>query len=505
MTISPKTRWSWALVVLICLLLQAGFPIVSDEAYFISWGKDWAAGYYDHPPLPGWISTLLQKLGEAVGLQTQGVLHRTFSLLLAVASLWLISQRISGMTLEPVGGALVVLTLVPGYLILFNLYLNDTLLAFTVLLFVLATEWAFRAKKYAVLAMICAGLSFTAVLLTKYNGAVIYLGILLGLITWPGGRRFLFGRMVIISLIALVPFGLHLWWNINHCSINLAFNFGFRISNATGWGPLWVLLSLLIMSGLLGFQALIAITRSDISTPGFFCRTFLASMMVMFVVSVLRRDFGVNWGAPLGFLALLTLAEHNWLAKLRPAHMAGFALSALIVLPLAGVFFTLKHDLLKPDDLVNPRRAQSARLLLDLDNGSLIEAIRPFANDRVFAAMDYGIRAIFDNAGFEDTTVFSKSVFGRNQDLRTDFQKLDGAALVVLPNHPGMAAELGRTLFESFEVVIVSAKKGSYEVLLGQGFRYDAYLENWILPVMAKLYDKSPIPWQVCFMDQYRK
>ena len=47
--------------ILTILLLLGNFyllPITADEAYYFSWGKQISFGYYDHPPLIGWITSL---------------------------------------------------------------------------------------------------------------------------------------------------------------------------------------------------------------------------------------------------------------------------------------------------------------------------------------------------------------------------------------------------------------------------------------------------------------
>ena len=47
--------------ILTILLLLGNFyllPITADEAYYFSWGKHISLGYFDHPPLIGWITSL---------------------------------------------------------------------------------------------------------------------------------------------------------------------------------------------------------------------------------------------------------------------------------------------------------------------------------------------------------------------------------------------------------------------------------------------------------------
>ena len=505
MPLNRRYLWIWAYVAVVVLLFQFYFPIVSDEAYFIAWGKSFSFGFYDHPPLPGWISFGLWRVGDILGLTSQGALHRVFAIVLGGISVLLVLRRArsSGMSQPGLAGA--VITLVPGYLILFNLYLNDTLLAFTSLVFVLASEWAFRAERHVFGAILVAGLAFAAMLLTKYNGAVVYLGMLLALISWPAHWRFLVTRMVGISLVALGPFLLHLWWNWTHCSVNLAFNFGFRSGHATGFGPLWVVWSMLLMSAVLGFWACGAIAKAvhEGRPVGFFARVFVASLFLMFVVSVLRRDFGVNWGAPIGFLAVLALAESGFV-KPRLALAGGVVLSSLTVLPIGLVVAGLQTGLIRADRFVSPLQLHSIALHLDLADGSLMKEVRPLARGRVIGAMEYGIGAAFDIAGFREVTVFSHSVFGRNQDLFTDFLQMDGRDFLVLANAPSSAETFVRTYFDSSKKTTIKTARGTYEVYQADGFHAQAYRKNLIIPTMSKYYDQSPFPYGRCYMDKYR-
>jgi 4-amino-4-deoxy-L-arabinose transferase-like glycosyltransferase len=54
-----------AITTLIKLWLALAIPLTGDEAYFYQWGKhlDWG-GYYDHPPMAGWILWLLQQFSS---------------------------------------------------------------------------------------------------------------------------------------------------------------------------------------------------------------------------------------------------------------------------------------------------------------------------------------------------------------------------------------------------------------------------------------------------------
>jgi len=64
-------KWVWKLIQVIVIsvavkgLLAHYFPFMGDEAYFTLWGKHISAGYYDHPPMIGWLLHLLLYIGQS--------------------------------------------------------------------------------------------------------------------------------------------------------------------------------------------------------------------------------------------------------------------------------------------------------------------------------------------------------------------------------------------------------------------------------------------------------
>ena len=68
-TTTPR-RWFWgvlAATLVFRLWLSAALPMTVDEAYFILWGRDPALGYYDHPPMIGWLLAPLLEISQAEG------------------------------------------------------------------------------------------------------------------------------------------------------------------------------------------------------------------------------------------------------------------------------------------------------------------------------------------------------------------------------------------------------------------------------------------------------
>jgi len=68
--VAPLTPRQWFAFALAATLafrfwLAAVLPVTGDEAYFIQWGRYPDIGFYDHPPMVGWILAPLVHLSEA--------------------------------------------------------------------------------------------------------------------------------------------------------------------------------------------------------------------------------------------------------------------------------------------------------------------------------------------------------------------------------------------------------------------------------------------------------
>jgi 4-amino-4-deoxy-L-arabinose transferase-like glycosyltransferase len=68
--VAPLTPRQWFALALAATLafrfwLAAVLPVTGDEAYFILWGRHPDLGFYDHPPMVGWILAPLVRLSQA--------------------------------------------------------------------------------------------------------------------------------------------------------------------------------------------------------------------------------------------------------------------------------------------------------------------------------------------------------------------------------------------------------------------------------------------------------
>ncbi len=68
---AEKLLWPAVIAALaVKITLAAAIPITSDEAYFTLWGRFVGLGYYDHPPMVGWLLYLMSFIGNAPVLIT---------------------------------------------------------------------------------------------------------------------------------------------------------------------------------------------------------------------------------------------------------------------------------------------------------------------------------------------------------------------------------------------------------------------------------------------------
>ena len=66
-SLTPRQWWWLALAATLAFRfwLGAALPITADEAYFTLWGRYPALGYYDHPPMVGWLLAPLVAVSQA--------------------------------------------------------------------------------------------------------------------------------------------------------------------------------------------------------------------------------------------------------------------------------------------------------------------------------------------------------------------------------------------------------------------------------------------------------
>jgi len=499
------TRVFWLYALLVSVAIHWTMPILGDEAYMVSWGRNPALGYYDHPPLTGWVSSVIYKAEAFLGISQHGTLHRIFIFGLAIFTIfWLRGYLRRRFPDAEVWTALSSIAVLPATLVFFNNFYNDTVLTFFLLGFLVETERALRLPASRI-SLIAAGVFFGLALFTKYTAAVFYLGVVVALLTTVAGRHFLFRRFVLITLIASIPFIGNMIWNYYNCGVNLAFNFAFRDIKVgmVGWAY-GILSFLLIMGPTIVFIILRSFRKFEGRPLGFFTLALYGTLAIMLIFALQRGYFGPNWAVPLLAPAILAAAEIFSTRQLHRLRIWNTSFSVLIVAPMFVLLASNKLGLVDFEDIGPKGVPALMNQVFDLADGSLSEEVVALADGRIIAAIRYGRGAELSNSTGVPTVLFSDLVFGRNQDLFTDYRELDGQEIVFLPHNIELGTDLADEIFASYEIETVEGFRQSYPVIIGHSFDYLAYREEMILPVLAKYYDSSPFPSGRCFMDKYR-
>ncbi len=233
------------LALLVKLVIAALLPMTGDEAYFVLWGRHLDYGYYDHPPMAGWMTWLMLQFSEhPVVVRLPGIATE----LLIALGLYAQWQRIDA---EKARLAALLFLFSPLSLI-FAFTLTDT----GCMLFAAASSFAaaqalrhaspatlvarhsagHSAQSYgwAVLAGLALGLAF----LSKYFA--VFLGLAYLIYFFAINRRL--WRLGLTLVLVAIPFGLlNLYWNLTHCWSNLLFNLVNR--NRGEAGIQWSMLS----------------------------------------------------------------------------------------------------------------------------------------------------------------------------------------------------------------------------------------------------------------------
>jgi len=355
-----RVFWSLlAITTVVRLAYALKLPLTGDEAYFWEWARHPAMGYYDHPPMAGWVLWVSRHLfGDTVAaVRLPAVLAGTFF----TAVVYRFAGEITGSrTTASLTG---ILTMgIPVLGVFGVLFATDTpLLAAGTL----AGYLFYKALKTGRLAAWAGGGACLAITLaSKFLAAPLVAACYLYLALFPKARKHLQTPgpylALLISLTGFVPV---LLWNASHSWSTFAFNFSARhqppelglataieyvLSQAIALSPVVLVLAIPL------FLRIPAKDRKERgnygSLPAFIASVpFLGFFFISFVTKI-----GLHWtavGAP-----FLTLALGSDLARAGKPKKS-FFLCIVSAWAVTGLIFALPLALtLLPADFNHPLR-----------------------------------------------------------------------------------------------------------------------------------------------------
>jgi hypothetical protein len=465
-----------ALILAFKLWLSAVLPFTGDEAYFLTWGLYPDFGYYDHPPMIGWLLYLLHRVSGATWFLRLPVTLLPFAL---AAGVYFALRRADE---TKAGLAALAFMLLPAN-VWPVLITTDTPLIFFTFASVLA-YWrglAGRAPGWQALAGALLGLAF----LSKYFAVLLGLAYLVFTVCSPRGHRDWRGLALVVA--CSLPFAaVNLWWNYEHCWANLMFNLYNRHQGA-GWSwktPLLYLVSVLYLLSPVAIWQLAkgrSGVRAALAEPQlrFFAWMF-AFPFGFFAVLSLVKQVGLHW--MLGFVPLFFVLAGRLLSReqLRASVVYLGAFSALHVAAIA-VAAALPLETWKGVRAYNG-------IVFHVRIRDILNEMAPYEGRFALAADGYSPAATASYYSGKYFFVFGQgSSYARHDDILTDLRPLDGRDILVLRKDPPEDPDY-RPYFRSVEYRQFTIAGATFHLVLARGFDFAAYREGVLKPVRDRLY-----------------
>jgi len=486
-TLAPG-QWLWlalAATLLFRIWLAAAAPVTADEAYFILWGRTPAIGYYDHPPMVGWLLAPLAALSEAAWLQRlPALLVPPLAALMVRAALL---RWYAGSDARDAGTAdLATLAVLLMPASVWNVLITtDAPLA----LFSLASLLVFAraAQQDSGRLFLLAGFLLGLAFLSKY------LAVLLGLayLAWAVSSKKMVPLLAV--LLGALPAGLlNLYWNYEACWCNVMFNAVNRHGgDRDGWSlatPALYAASLAYLAAPLLWFAWRGRARLRHAWQRPAERALLLAWLVPFAIlaalSPVKR-IGLHW--MLSFLPALVLSATLALERgaLRSSVRYFAALAVLHAAALATVAAL-------PADTWQSSRFYS-RLVFPGRIAELAAAIAPERKGTALATDSYASAALLEYHWREPVAVFGRgSSHARQDDIDTDWRRFAGRDLLILRREAPVAQDYA-PYFREFRVKRIALGGRDFHAVIGRGFDYAAYRAGVLADVRDRFYRIPPL------------
>ena len=460
---------TFALTLLLKVVLAAGFPMTGDEAFFYQWGVFPSWGYSDHPPMVGWLLALLHGISDA-----PLVLRSVTLLVTSAIALGIVDVLMRHLPAEREAGAWLAgaVYLVLPWSWMFVLVTTDTPL----ILFMALSAWCYlranacpgRGTGWYALAGLFVGLAF----LSKYFAALLGFAYAVHILGW---RRDRWWALPLMFVLALPSIGINVGFNATHGWSNVMFNV-FNRNEGSHWNlktpSVYFAMAAYLLTPWLLWQGLKGRWADGVSPA---MRTAATALwlfpIALFAFISFKRTIGLHW--VLGFVPLFVV----WAGlrvdprALRSSFKATLALSLPHLIAVAAVAWA-PLSLWQPtklyDRLVFTREtpALAAALKADLPAGATLMA-RTY-NPAAVLAFSYGQYVPVFGVGRHHA---------RQDDQIVDFRTYDGKALRVFDYDEPDLADF-QPFFAQVSKQKVVIEGVDFWLVDGTGFKFQPYRDQ---------------------------
>ena len=451
-------------VILFKIYAAYMIPLTGDEAYFISWGKTFAAGYYDHPPMVGWTVYLLSFISGSY------FFLRLFSIAVSAFAGWLIYLCAKEEYPDQAKNAAFLYMISPVHIMIL-LFSNDVLLFIFTL--IAALLFYLALKKDSLLITMTAGLVFGLAFMSKYLSFPMLVGLFFYAIFSDRRRKFL--HFSIFCLMIIPFFAQNMYYNYTHCWNNIMFNIMNRTSGTknlfTSLLALAVDMVCVFLPWLLFFMWK---SRKEIN------KRSMSFMMLAVPIVLLsaRRKIDMHWLLPIVPFFFITTAAFGG-AMMKKA----IKITAIVTLTLAvftGTILALPMSLLK-------HRSFFSTLIVFSDTNKICEKLTDY-DDMTLVTKSYVLSSALDaQCGRDAHVMFSTSKHGRQDDSRIDLRTLEGKDIAIFSRRPVSKKDF-RKYFERVDTRTFNVDGVDFYVMEGYGFRYEAYRNKYLKSIYKQFY-----------------
>ncbi len=478
-----KALLAVALILLTKLVILVVFPITGDEAYFVKWGQNLMMGYYDHPPMVGWLIYLMRFISHDV------ILYRLFSVMTAVVMAYVIYLLAVRSVSKEKAFYVALIFLASPIDMLMLLFTNDIALAFFgtigAYLFVSALEREAWWKR-ALGAGVFLGLAF----LSKYFAVFLIFALYLyALITL---RQKAIKPLLLVTSVLLVFAAQNLYFNYNSCWNNIMFNFiarpkseyhpelllvffGIVLYLFTPWG-LWMLLKSRFQRGR---------TLTLIAT------VLGVSFTIFFVVS-LKNTVGLHWFllfVPYMYLLFVFVDE----ARLKRLFTY-------------NVIFTMLHGLIVVTVLLLPlslfeKSSSYSSIVYGVEAEEVCKELEPYRGN-LFSLGYTPASVVSYNCDMKVHMLFNNSKYGRLDDALVDVRTLDKKDIMIF-NHRSITESELSDVCETVKIETFEVAKATFYLAECENFSYERYKAKYLDVQRKKFYNiPSWLPKGECYFEE---
>lgn len=467
-------------------------PLTGDEAYFIKWATHLNIGYYDHPPMIGWVLYLMSFISES------HIFYRFFSFftVLVVANVMYKIAILYGMDKNK---ALLIymVFLVSPIDVLLSLITNDISLllfgslgTFYLLYALEKTNWL----RYSLLAGLFLGFAF----LSKYFAVFLLFSLFLFAVFTYKIKSI--KVILVVSILVLLAVAQNLYFNYNSCWNNILFNFfartqdsSYQLSTVIGYFA-----TILYILTPWGLYFLIQ-SKNNFKASKFtsFLVFILGVMFIIFLTVSLKNKVGLHWFLlflPYMYL-LFSFLDYSKLEKLFKYNAIFSAIH--IVILLVAIFI--------PKDLFSEHKRYSDVILYD-NPKSICNEIEQYKEGEFFTYSYSSASFLSYYCQRDISMLFNSSKYGRFDDKLVDIRELDTKDIVIMDKRKVESAYYN-DVCESMDVKMKLIDGAKFYFAECKNFSFDKYKKHYLEKQRKKYYNIPDwLPQGTCyFEDRYFK